>query len=954
MNKRFSTLMVAFMAMGSMLTSAMADNAYTEEATAHSVTVDKLVPGRAYYIATITTASELSTSDNFLSITKGSEDDPALTIGNTAVAAAGEIPDLSTNDKKAQWFVTKEAGTNYLTFTNGNGVVLGFKVDGTNAGKVSETKITKFQAVGTGLKAVGVSDASKNFLKVGTTTNLALENTTTIIAFFEARNTAVEVADLQSAVGDNFSLNFANAPKGDSIFAKVTAVTVTCSGDGAKYKTAMATTGQAFYLMVEGEPTDGAFALGDGSALVDKFEKAKFIVLTANRLSSSEFANAANGYKYAVMTGKELREAVTASSPAISAANAQYLAYTTLNQEGYILQQDGVKVSSAAADAKVWVDMIKIGETEYVASKVVDVHKTPVKIEAGKGTAVDVKELVKGKLVVNVLVEKTPSERNFLSALGLADNNGNVAIIDKKAEASLSYPAGQWLVSVNTTDKSKIDLINLQNPSKTESSVALYKTANANEYAVKGGTTLDDKTIKFATISSPNLYNGYLNLNDKDLAGKTYKLKANTSLLDMDVTAYLKAVDAAVKVTQLENEATEWTIEKMVEGVTSTHVKTDTLYITTTYHSYNAAGELKKNEDAVIGIAFGYKLKAVGAADANSELVDWGLGNVDAAKTIMFKQVAAGKYVMVAKSSNDVTISEMNTLGNYAAIGSADGTLKANETAFSNATQFELVEVAPAPSLEADSKHVTFQVNGINYFAVDKNLNGVVANETSELKAATTADFTFYIDSIYSDAVTPKFFIAHAGMMMCNASYVVDTITAAFDNDEITEAEKDAAIAACKVNDNNRVKFVAAKRIADSDSLVISGDSIAATQAFRFAIVESEDGGYVLKNGTDYVGNIGTQLILVSDPTLATSVEVDAAEAPTANDPISASTIQVIAGDGAVQVIGAQGKKVVVSNILGQAVANTVATSDDATIAAPAGVVVVAVEGETAVKAIVK
>ena len=50
----------------------------------------------------------------------------------------------------------------------------------------------------------------------------------------------------------------------------------------------------------------------------------------------------------------------------------------------------------------------------------------------------------------------------------------------------------------------------------------------------------------------------------------------------------------------------------------------------------------------------------------------------------------------------------------------------------------------------------------------------------------------------------------------------------------------------------------------------------------------------------------------------------------------------------------AAGKKVVVSNILGQTVANTVITSDNAVIAAPQGVVVVAVEGEEAVKAIVK
>ncbi|MFA6768786.1 MAG: DUF6383 domain-containing protein, partial [Parabacteroides sp.] len=69
---------------------------------------------------------------------------------------------------------------------------------------------------------------------------------------------------------------------------------------------------------------------------------------------------------------------------------------------------------------------------------------------------------------------------------------------------------------------------------------------------------------------------------------------------------------------------------------------------------------------------------------------------------------------------------------------------------------------------------------------------------------------------------------------------------------------------------------------------------------------------------------------------------------------VTASDFSVIAGEGQVTINGAAGKKVVVSNILGQTVANTVLTSDNATIAAPAGVVVVAVEGEAAVKAIVK
>ena len=74
----------------------------------------------------------------------------------------------------------------------------------------------------------------------------------------------------------------------------------------------------------------------------------------------------------------------------------------------------------------------------------------------------------------------------------------------------------------------------------------------------------------------------------------------------------------------------------------------------------------------------------------------------------------------------------------------------------------------------------------------------------------------------------------------------------------------------------------------------------------------------------------------------------------TANEDITASSVTIIAGNGQITINGAAGKKVVVSNILGQVVANTVFTSDNTTIAAPQGVVVVAVEGEEAVKAIVK
>ena len=75
----------------------------------------------------------------------------------------------------------------------------------------------------------------------------------------------------------------------------------------------------------------------------------------------------------------------------------------------------------------------------------------------------------------------------------------------------------------------------------------------------------------------------------------------------------------------------------------------------------------------------------------------------------------------------------------------------------------------------------------------------------------------------------------------------------------------------------------------------------------------------------------------------------------TSNDNINnVEGVSVVAGNGTVTLQGAAGKSVVISNILGKVVAETVLTSDNATITVPAGIVAVAVDGEEAVKVVVK
>ena len=85
-----------------------------------------------------------------------------------------------------------------------------------------------------------------------------------------------------------------------------------------------------------------------------------------------------------------------------------------------------------------------------------------------------------------------------------------------------------------------------------------------------------------------------------------------------------------------------------------------------------------------------------------------------------------------------------------------------------------------------------------------------------------------------------------------------------------------------------------------------------------------------------------------------TMAAVDKDAHATANETIATSDVTVSATNGAVVVKGAAGKAVVVTNILGQTLANTVISSDNASIPVPAGIVVVAVEGEEAVKVVVK
>ena len=216
---------------------------------------------------------------------------------------------------------------------------------------------------------------------------------------------------------------------------------------------------------------------------------------------------------------------------------------------------------------------------------------------------------------------------------------------------------------------------------------------------------------------------------------------------------------------------------------------------------------------------------------------------------------------------------------------------------------------------------------------------------TSDLKSDYNKEsFALWIDTAKFDAGetplnVPTYFI------MDGAAYAEDTLAGNFLGAYRTDS----------------VMFVEAKRVATKDTLVITSTAKALKKdavkpyQFKFPFVDGEEGAvYVQNENNQYLRIINEYVTLTANADEAIAVNVVSTEAPTANETIATSEVKVIAGNGNVQIVGAAGKKVVISNILGQTVANTVVSSDNATIAAPAGVVVVAVEGEAAVKAIVK
>lgn len=280
------------------------------------------------------------------------------------------------------------------------------------------------------------------------------------------------------------------------------------------------------------------------------------------------------------------------------------------------------------------------------------------------------------------------------------------------------------------------------------------------------------------------------------------------------------------------------------------------------------------------------------------------------------------------------------------------------ESKLSEGLKIFMVEESPAISYEAVPQHVSFEAVRGGFMTKDDNSDARLSISTQAAE-----DLTFWLDTVDSDQNIPSFYILKNGAFMYNAK---DSMRVYQDRKNYRfNIEEKTGIAKLIFKEGVLVSSDTLRTVVDGQSVLVAEKDNAPKKIkgglknFQFQIIKAEEDGdeYVIRqvnNGYSYVGLLNNYFFITSDKDAAYRFIIEKQSAPTANEGIEVSEVKVIAGNGQITIMGAAGKKVVVSNILGKVVASQTITSDNATIAVPAGIIAVAVEGEAAVKAIVK
>ena len=572
------------------------------------------------------------------------------------------------------------------------------------------------------------------------------------------------------------------------------------------------------------------------------------------------------------------------------------------------------------------------------------------------------------------------SEYNKYMGVAIASDGGTAfeLVAQGSALAALNTPQYQFVISAIDTKTQTITFKNLETAVTFTST--LFETENEGEYKLVGVGSAASANLAVVEVAKDDK-SGYTA--DVNLEGKVITLNAVT----VDPFAGFAVKDQTSEAVILKfAKSAALNAEKLYIGVDEKTSTATALYDkeskaikvkfipveeadepkgTAQTYCYNKDGKVYTASQKMVTY-YSYYAQIIDGEDNDSYLK---IGSNLEIETV--SSPATPNTAFVIKENKDGSISLFVSTAfahatNAKAVKSEDGTaISVDGIAYgvekADAIKLYLVGEELGVSLEAKPRHAAFQSTTGGYISLNEKNEGIVA-----IKTAADADLTFWLDTADSKATVPSFYISRraakaddARLFMFNTADSVNTISG---------DENPAYVWYPGVN---KVIFKAATLVnPDTLSTTVNGQAALVTTSadqnkgilgglnnFKYQIlkVADADNEYYIRNMVDgdYLVSYNG-LLTLGERDNAIKVVLEAGESPVANDAINVSAVSVIATDGAIIIKGAEGKKVAISNVLGQTIANTVITSSEATIAAPAGVVVVAVEGEAAVKAIVK
>lgn len=976
MNKSIFTLMTAALLMtGSVFSSAYATPAAKSamEYTTGSATPIALANGVRFYLGT--EASALYKVDAVKVENKDYVTLNSTLDGTVADAAIFEVRNYSNT----------AAGVTFELWVDGKQVVM----KGASAANGSD-KLADLNTLFAVAYATPATDKGKiNFNALHTATTPSVEVNKSLKTFTSQEG--LEADELNEYNANSITLSFDADNLEGNVFSSLKPVTLEVNKLG---------TSPAGTYFVSGKAADIAAFIADAKEATAK--KLSFATVK-NEQYKIDALQAGEGYKLVMTSGADFYK----TTDAAEFDNAAFTAITAidqLNDEGKIKLAMSPKIGATPTAIPVEVCAIKASDTDtkaYVTTVSSGTKFTPIYASLGANSYIDASALLKKneKSVYNIyFTSNDPSVEGgtlteYHKYLTVTANDGHSAYqlsALPSDDVDLTLPQAQWVVSkfdgkyeFTFTNREATNVANV-----STLTLKLQPTDNEGEYEIVAGsgsivggvttsTALTATTVKFIPVVSTSKTDGFLNMSaDEMKAGVMLSFKGKNASVG-EQTYYAAAATDKLVPNLDASKAAVLSIAKAKGKMDGQGSDVENYIINKIDYAYiNDNGEptVKANGDTLA--VPGYKLSYFVGTTENKVK---GVLDLDAstASEYFFKKQLDGTYVMTLFTSSPAYTSvaaDSKALGVKTTATpefSADPYLYASVAADFADITILLNDNSDKTTLPAEPRHASFD-NKLGSIAMQLNTNGI--NEG----ILNNEGIIFWLDTADSKAITPSFYLSQ-GVATEDEEVAAERMFMYFAQDSMSIYNEGGAIIKENKNyllegtesDPKAIFRLATLTGVDTLATTVNGEAVNVVnkakkageveglKSFKFGIcladedVEGEYKIYSKADASKYLYSVNGKLGFGTEEqamifTLGSGV-------PTANEATpSVTEVKVIASEGAIQIIGAQGKKVVVSNILGQVIANTVISSSDATIAVPAGIVVVAVEGEEAVKAIVK